>query len=338
MGRTVPPLPPEQLPGRLAELLLARGEAGLREALELLVCELGLRSAVLREAPTDPVQSGPGRLRAVAGGAVHVVPSMRVVPDRPTVELAVRADGRDAAVLSVVGGRPSQLPVLRAVAAVLGLALSRPVEAPAYDAVTGVADVVEDLVQVADGEADATADLLHDGPVQALVVAHYAAEAAARGGDPGLAREAVQTALVELRRMLWHLRPRTAGPGGLPEALELLSGRLQEAGGAPVGFVVDELLAAQLPPSVLSAAYRLVQAVALADPQSPVRVALRRDGAAVALDIDGGGPLPHPLRWATKARALRGSLTDQDGRIRLVLPLPATPVGLLASSRPKATL
>ena len=330
MARGAPPQTDDTvLPGRIAALLADLGADGLTEALDLVVAELGLRSAVLRDALTEtapaPAPTG-GRLRAVAGDAVHAVPAMRVVSvgsaSSSTVELPVTAGGREIGVLSVVGARPSQLPVLRAVAAVLALALSRTPRVPA-------AETAAELVAAADAEADAAADLLHDGPVQALVVAHYAAEAAARGGDPAAAREAVQAALVELRRSLWHLRPRGPGEGGLPAALGLLSARLEEAGRPPLGFVLDELVAAALPSAVSSTAYRLVQAVALPDDAEPVRVALRREGASVVLDLDGGAPLHDRERWAGKARALGGSLTCTGARTRLAIPL--------TSPRTKAT-
>jgi signal transduction histidine kinase len=339
VARSAPPQVADPvLPGRLAELLADHGEAGLGEALDLLVTELGLRSAVLRDlvpAGRDGAAAtrGAGPLRAVSGEAVHAVPSMRVVPaaepSGATVELSVRAGGRDAGVLTVVGARPSQLPVLRAAAAVLGLALSRPARSASSDAAA-------DLVAAADAEADAAADLLHDGPVQALVVAHYAAEAAARGGDPALAREAVQAALVELRRSLWHLRPRGPADGGLPGALGALSARLEEAGRPPLGFVLDELLAAAMPGAVVSTAYRMVQAMALPEGADPVRVALRREGAAIVLDVEGGAPLPDPDRWANKARALGGSLVTSEGRTRLAVPL-STHSAPPSAPRTKAT-
>jgi hypothetical protein len=339
VARSAPPQVADPvLPGRLAELLADHGEAGLGEALDLLVAELGLRSAVLRDvvAPAREGASTPtptGALRAVSGESVHAVPSMRVVPATEaggaTVEISVRAGGRDAGLLTVVGARPSQLPVLRAAAAVLGLALSRPGRSAASDAAA-------DLVAAADAEADAAADLLHDGPVQALVVAHYAAEAAARGGDPVLAREAVQAALVELRRSLWHLRPRGPGDGGLPGALGLLSARLEEAGRPPLGFVLDELLAAALPGAVVSTAYRLVQVVALPEGADPVRVALRREGSTIVLDVEGGAPLPDPDRWANKARALGGTLVAGEGRTRLAVPL-STHSAPPSAPRTKAT-
>jgi hypothetical protein len=318
MSRTAPPpVADAVLIGRVAELLSDLGEEGLTEALELLVDELSLSSAVLREAAPH----GLGRVRAVAGDSPHAVPAMRVVSagstPGPTVELPLRAGGRDVGVLAVVGARPSQLPALRGVASVLGLVLSSPAARPAVD------DAVLELVAAADAEADAAADLLHDGPVQSLVVAHYAAEAAARGGNAVAAREAVQSALVELRRTLWHLRPRTGS--GLAGALGQLSARMEEAGGAPLRFVLDEVLAAALPPAVVSVAYRVVQAVAVPAGAEPVRVALRREGALVVLDVEGGTPLAEPQRWGTTARALGGSLTCTPDRIRLAVPVPVAP-------------
>src|SRR3954465_3199169 len=71
MGRTAPPQTSDTvLPGRLAELLADHGEAGLTEALDLVVAELGLRSVVLRDAvaetpptPAPPPRSAPRRRR-----------------------------------------------------------------------------------------------------------------------------------------------------------------------------------------------------------------------------------------------------------------------------------
>ncbi|MFN2523202.1 MAG: hypothetical protein ABR614_07825 [Mycobacteriales bacterium] len=292
------------LPGRIAELLADHGEVGLTEALDVLVVELGLRSAVVR---------GSDGLRAVAGEATHAVPAMRVVPASPrgTVELPLRASGRDAGTLTVVGARPSQLAALRATAAVIGLALSRP-----------VAGGQSDVLDAAEGDADDTADRLHDGVVQALVVARYAADAAVRGGSACAARDAVQSALVELRRTVWHLRPR--GSAGLLPALGQLSQRLQEVGAPPLGLLLDEPVAGALSAPAAALAYRLVQAVAVPDGAGAVRVSVRREGRSAVLDLDGGAPLTTPARWATKARALEGTLTVSDGRVRLSVPLDRT--------------
>ena len=297
------------LPGHLAELLSDAGERGLAEALDLLVAELDLRSAVLRDGPGVAAP----RLRAVAGDPTLAVPAMRLVPggDGSSLELPLLAAGRSLGVLTVVGARPSQLPVLRASAAVIALALSR----PAPDA----AETADRLVAAADAEADDAADRLHDGAVQALVAARYAADAAVRGGDPVVARDAVQSALVELRRALWHQRPRR--DEDLRTSLELLSARLVESGGEPLGFVVDQPVVQALPTSLASVAYRLVQAAALGEGAGAVRVTVRRDGSRVLVEIDGGADLPAADRWADKVRALGGTLTTATGHLRLVVPL-----------------
>jgi signal transduction histidine kinase len=220
----------------------------------------------------------------------------------PTHELPVHGrSGSPVGTLVVSGAVPAQLPALRTAAAVLGLAL-----APA---------AVEDL----EADREALADALHDGPVQSLVVARYAADAAARGGDAGLARDALQSALVELRRFLWHVRPR--GSAGFVEALDQLSAQLTEAGSPALGLVGDVEAAAALRGAAGVTAYRLVQAVAR--PGAPaVRVALRRESGRLVLDVEGGAALSNPEAWARRAQALGGELQTSTGRTRLVLPPP----------------
>ena len=161
--------------GEIAAVLADPAE--VRAALEVLVSRLGLTSAVLRELS--------GELFAVG------------LADGPTIEVPVfgRSHARIAA-LTVTGAQPAQMPVLRTTAAVLGLALAQP----------HGTDALED-------DREALADALHDGPVQSLVVARYVADAAVRGGDPVAARDAVQAALIDVRRFLWALRPARTGPG-----------------------------------------------------------------------------------------------------------------------------
>ena len=267
---------------------------GVAEALQSLVSGLGLRTAVVRATSGD--------LLGVAGETLSAVPLMRAVPaENPVLELPVHGRGGvQTATLTVVGARPSHLPALRSAAAVLGLAL-----VPHTDAV--------DLLQGAEADRDEIADALHDGAVQTLVVARYAADAAVRGGSSEQARDAVQTALVEVRRALWSIRPR--GGTGLVAALEQLSAHLAESGRPGLGLLGGTDVAGV--PAVL--AYRVVQAVS---GEEPVRVALRADGDTVLVDVDGGSALPDPDRWVLRARALGGDLSASAGRLRLVLPLP----------------
>lgn len=277
--------------GRFA-VLLSDGSA-IPAALDALVADLGLTSAVLRTPAGDIV--------GVGGEALHAVPYLRAeaLLD-PSVELpVVGRSGSTTATLTVLGARPSHLPVLRTAAAVLGLAL---VPAPS----------ATDLLEAAEADRDDLADSLHDGPVQSLVVARYAADAAVRGGDASAARDAVQLALIEARRLLWKLRPR--GGSGLISALEQLTDQLSEAAAAPL--VV--LGAADLDGSHGVLAYRLVQTVT---GPAPVRVTVRLDGSAVIVDVAGGAALPSPERWVHRARALGGDLSAAAGCLRLVLPL-----------------
>jgi signal transduction histidine kinase len=272
----------------------------LAHALTDFVAALGLRTAVVRSAA--------GELLGVGGEVLHAVPQMRALLSAdPTLELPLSGPGGS---LTVVGARPSQLPVLRAAAAVLGLAATP---------TAGVEAVLLGAAQ----DRDELADALHDGPVQTLVVARYAADAAVRGGDPVVARDAVQQALVEVRRTLWHLRPR--GETGLLEALQSLSTQLVDAGGPPLEIVGDLSAAAALRGAAGTAAFRLVQAVARPD-GSPVHVVVRRVEDQLVLELEGAAALLSPERWVQRMRALAGDLFAPTGRLRLVLPLgPSTP-------------
>ncbi len=264
---------------RLADLLAAG--ASLPAALELLADGLGLRTAVLRAANGD--------LLGVGGEVLHSVPTMRAVGGT-SLELPVGS----GATLTVVGARPSQLPALRASSAILGLAL-----VPAVG--------VEELLDAAEHDRDEIADALHDGPVQNLVVARYAADAAVRGADPALVRDAVQESLVELRRTLWQLRPR--GSDGLT------GGLLELARQVPLEVSGDLEAGSQLCGVRAGVAYRFVQAVVV---PSGGAVTLRRQGELLAVEVPG--TLPSPERWVRRAQLLGGELSASAGLLRLVLP------------------
>ena len=167
------------------------------------------------------------------------------------------------------------------------------------------------LLTAADADADALADRLHDGVLQALVVARYAADAAVRGGDPAVARDAVQDALVALRRAVWLLRPR--GAEGLAAALGELSAQ-RVAAGEPALEVRADDGADALSPAACAAAYRFVQAVGAAS----VDVAV--DGGSAVVSVPGA--VADPAGWAARARALGGRLEVDGATTRLVLPVP----------------
>ena len=176
------------------------------------------------------------------------------------------------------------------------------------------------LLRLADADADALADRLHDDLLQALIVARYAADAAVRGGDAALARDAVQDALVTLRRTVWQLRPRTRP--GLVAALDALSLQRVGAGLPALELFLDGAVAAELDPTAASAAYRLVQAVVATAEHRAVEVRLTRSGRRVAVDLDRG--VPDPAGWSLRARAVGGQLVVGTERVRLLLPLTAS--------------
>ncbi|HUR14264.1 MAG TPA: hypothetical protein VM097_07200 [Mycobacteriales bacterium] len=269
--------------GDIAVLLAGGGAPG--PALQALQSGLGLTAVGLRDTA--------GRLVAGVLGAADAGPTV----DIPVLGRA----GTRFGMLVASGAAPGQLPALRSAAAILGLAL---MPSPAED--------LED-------DRDEVADALHDGPVQALVVARYATDAAVRGGDPDAAREAVQAALVDARRFLWNLRPR--GGSGFVGALDQLSAHLVESGGSTIGLLGDVDAAAAVRGAAGVTAYRLVQAVARADGPA-VRIRLRTDRERVLVDVEGGIELPNPDRWLRRAHALGGDLQISAGRLRLVLPHP----------------
>lgn len=297
--------------------LLVRADSDLRSMLPGALAELvrgtGLRSAVLRQVPS-------GRLLAMAGDTVAAVQAARpseAPARRPgAVELAVHGlGGVELAALIVVGARTDTLPALRACAAVLGLALAAHAAQagpPAHDAGA--------LLEAAESERGELADALHDGPVQDLLAARYAADLAERTGDVPALRNALQQTLVGLRRSLWHIRPR-GGPD-LPAALEQLGRRLAEAGKPPLLLRTEPGAQALTGPGATTA-YRLVQALGLARGagQPPLEVTLRVQSGQLLLDVPGA-PLTDPDRWLRRARALRGDLRVDSGGVRLALPLP----------------
>ena len=180
-----------------------------------------------------------------------------------------------------------------------------------------LADLVDHaaLLTAADDDLDALGDRLHDGVLQALVVARYACDATIRGADPSLAHDAVQQALVMLRREVWLLRPR--GAGDLAGALADLSAQLAGAGRAGLDLDLDTAAADAVPPATAATAYRLVQALA---GDRPLRVHLSRDGDVVLLTLGAG--LPEPAPWHLRIRSLGGDLRVGPDRTTLLLPIP----------------
>ena len=161
------------------------------------------------------------------------------------------------------------------------------------------------LLALADADLDALADRLHDGLLQSLVVARYACDAVVGGGDPSVARDAVQQVLVGLRREVWELRPRTGG--GLREGLTLLAEQREQARRPPL---VLELADVAVAPAVAAVLYRLVQACA----DVPLTVRL----TSTALEF--AAPVPDPSAWALRLRAVGADLIGDGTRTHVVLP------------------
>jgi len=170
------------------------------------------------------------------------------------------------------------------------------------------------LLAAADADLDALGDRLHDGALQALAGARYACDAVARGADPALARDAVQRALVLLRRELWLLRPR--GGDGLAAALSELSQQLVAAGRPGLRVQVDP--AVRLLPLGAVTAYRMVQTVA---GLGPLEVALSGDGT-LRLDT----PVAEPDTWALRAAAVGAELHVTATSTLLMLPIAKDPL------------
>lgn len=202
-----------------------------------------------------------------------------------------------------MGNRLLTVPAQPASAEHMAAPPAAPTTAPTADALDLLA-----LLAAADADADLLGDSLHDGALQALVAARYAADAVVRGGDPVAARDAVQEALTTLRRVVWLLRPR--GAEDLPAALAELSGRLPH----PLRLDVDAGLAAQLSPAARALAYRFVQTLA-----GPA-VTLSRSGSFAVLSVDG--ELADVPGWSARARAVDGRLDRTGGPARLLLRLP----------------
>ena len=179
----------------------------------------------------------------------------------------------------------------------------------------GYDDLPRELSTLHEAGADALADAVHDGALQAMVVARYAADAAVRGGDPALAREAVQEALVALRLLVWELRPR--GAHGLCPALHDLAAHLLGAGRAPLLLDLDDDASAALPAAVATAAYRLVQRAA---GEQPVAVRLSRTPEGVVLELDT--TVADAPAEALRARAVGATLHVHPAGTAFRLPLP----------------
>ena len=179
--------------------------------------------------------------------------------------------------------------------------------------------LAEALLAQTEADAATLADALHDGVLQSLVVARYASDAAVRGADPLVARDAVQDALVALRRLVSELRPRTGD--GLGPALQDLATRRVAAGSAPLRLDLDAPAAQALPATAAAVAYRLVQRACTSQPV-PLTVSVRMADAEDAVLVELDAQVPDAAAEALRARSVGGSFAVHDTGASLRLPLP----------------
>ena len=179
------------------------------------------------------------------------------------------------------------------------------------------------LLAAADADLDSLGDRLHDGALQELAGARYACDAVARGADPAAARDAVQHALVSLRRELWLLRPR--GEHGLAAALSDLSEQLEAAGRPGLRLQADPV--GPLPPSCAVMAYRLVQAVAGQTGQTGQTGQAPAGQAPLDVQLSGAGalhldtPVDDRATWTLRAAAVGAELHVTATSTLLQLPI-----------------
>ena len=313
--------------GEAAALLADGGPDLVPRLLCLLATSLGLpRSAVTIELPPTV-------------GAAHlgqVLPLQRRPGAGVRTELPLTAGGRLAGILVITGGDPAGTvgpAALRTFGDLLASALT-PRSVPAAQPV----ELEEDYAEIA--------GTLHDGPIQTLLAARFAAQLVTRNGDDDLGEVSalVSDALRELRRVMWELRPRTGQ--GLGAALEQLAAH-DAAGPAPRLFdvTVDRAAAARLSPAAAAIAYRLTQTI-LRGAASALRVTVRPGGTltAVTLQISGAdADIPDVDRWQRRAALAGGRLRVERGCVRLDFDVPAherrqdAPTNDVPSGGPKVT-
>lgn len=164
------------------------------------------------------------------------------------------------------------------------------------------AALLQRAVDASDAERRRIAGTLHDGPVQELVAASFAAESAAAdasdGGDVALAAAlrsvaaSLRANVKSLRTLLVTIHPRGLAEQGLPEALADLAAGVRSRG------VDVELEVAPDLPRLSDADRMLLHRVAQeclrnsASHAAPcrARVTLSADGSAVVLEVADDGP------------------------------------------------
>lgn len=298
---------------RAAQLLVSArcSRASLQEVLELLVETTGASSVTLRPAVPglpDVLEAGSTPTRAAA---VRISLPLRY-GDETLGTLALAAPQALAV---------SHEQCAAVVADLLALALSDfATRRLLDDAAAERRRLVTRFIDATERERAELAGQLHDGPLQSLVAARYVTDMAGmalRDGTFDEARRGVQAGLVNARRALWQLRPHAADGADLAGALESLGGQLGEFIGLRVE--IDALaLPAQMPPTVASAVFRLVQEMLSASvreraaTQATVSAEVDGDVLVVTVTDDGVGQVvevpPGLARWREWVSLLGGEV------------------------------
>lgn len=172
-----------------------------------------------------------------------------------------------------------------------------------------------------DREQRDTSHALHEGTCQQLaaVNAELVALEPLVEGDPGTARGRLRHAralvnqtLGELRELAQDLRPSVLEDFGYVQALRWYLGRLRERGGVAPALEVEDG-DERLPLEVEGALYRATEDALLGIPDgnAPGRltVSVRRDRAAVRLELPGGRPDPlHLVAMRERLRPFGGAV------------------------------
>jgi signal transduction histidine kinase len=316
---------------RAAQLLVSgqRGPAAVNEVVALICGIAGATSVTLRSARS--------------GAEVTVAASALVsTPQVTRLTLPLSCGGEDLGTLSVNSGQPLTLVQEQTVAVVADLLALHLMSGFLAEQLSQAAlerrRLVVRFIDATEREREQLAGELHDGPLQSLVAARYVTDMAGlavRDGSFDEARQGVQDGLVSARRALWQLRPHAADGIDLAGALHNLGGQLGESAGLRV-TVSSEDLPAVIPPSIGSAAFRLVQEMlrtsALERAATAATVAAEVDGGVLVVTVtdDGVGQVvevaPGLARWREWVSLLGGDVRLRGKRgggawLRARLPL-----------------
>jgi signal transduction histidine kinase len=185
------------------------------------------------------------------------------------------------------------------------------------------------------------AESVHDGLLQNLIAARYLADLACDDSSPEPLREvraALQAAIVDARRLLGRLQPRTMSHSGLSGGLAALVAAVRAAHPEVEVDLTTPEETGSLPPVAAITAYRMVQSAvydALLRGARRIEVAVRVDGPRLSVLLGWKGATREPgeevRRWCERVTALGGVTSTLPTGLSVTLPLsepePARPDG-----------